>query len=138
MTHEQEIELDHLHREAVLARDPICRVCGKEPATDVHHIVYKSQSLAVRNSVKNGLGLGRECHEWAHKNPLKFEMAAEIIIGRSNYQRLKRESKEEKPYMDYQKIKDELDEAIRNPEKRDIFRERRGDGGGDLDQNRKT
>lgn len=43
-----------------------CIVCGK-PATDAHHIIRRSQSLALKYDLKNGVPLCRACHFGLHK-----------------------------------------------------------------------
>lgn len=56
---------DRAHREwrrIVLARDPICRMCGLEPATHADHIISVSRRPDLRLDPSNGQGLGHRCH----------------------------------------------------------------------------
>ncbi len=47
-------------RPLVLARDPICRSCGKAPSTDVDHI--EPLRRGGKNEMNNLQGLCRPCH----------------------------------------------------------------------------
>ena len=47
-------------RRLVLARDPICRICGQAPATEVDHIVPKRRGGP--DSMENLQGLCKPCH----------------------------------------------------------------------------
>ena len=47
-------------RAAVLARDPICKDCGKAPSTEADHITPLSQGGGW--SLANGQGLCKPCH----------------------------------------------------------------------------
>ena len=49
-------------REAVLARDTVCRFCGVAPATDPHHILPRGRGGT--NDPENGAGLCRRDHDW--------------------------------------------------------------------------
>lgn len=47
-------------RTMVLARDPVCTVCGREPATAVDHVTPKS--LGGDDALENLRGICRGCH----------------------------------------------------------------------------
>jgi len=49
-------------REVILRRDPICRLCGKAPSTDPHHILARGKGGS--DDPENGAGLCRPCHDW--------------------------------------------------------------------------
>ena len=42
----------------ILARDPICKICNREPSTEADHIDGDNTNL----SVSNGQGLCKSCH----------------------------------------------------------------------------
>lgn len=46
-------------RKMVLARDPICKICNREPSTDADHIVAKPVG---RDAMENLRGLCHSCH----------------------------------------------------------------------------
>jgi 5-methylcytosine-specific restriction protein A len=47
-------------RERVLARDPICRECGRRPSTEADHLVPKSAGGS--DAMSNLRGLCQKCH----------------------------------------------------------------------------
>jgi len=47
-------------RKYVMARDPICKVCGREPSSHVDHIVPKY--MGGTDDYSNLRGIGRVCH----------------------------------------------------------------------------
>ena len=47
-------------RSMVLSRDPICRLCEREPSTEADHIVPLSHGGGW--SLENGQGLCKTCH----------------------------------------------------------------------------
>jgi 5-methylcytosine-specific restriction enzyme A len=47
-------------RRRVLARDPLCRLCGAEPSVEVDHVLPRSAGGS--NDEDNLQGLGRRCH----------------------------------------------------------------------------
>src|SRR3990167_4099221 len=46
---------------AVLARDPVCVICGQRPSTEAHHV--KAEADGGRATMENGAGLCGPCHE---------------------------------------------------------------------------
>lgn len=50
-------------REYVLARDPLCKICGVTPSTIVDHIVDHKGDLTLFHSLTNCRGLCKECHD---------------------------------------------------------------------------
>jgi 5-methylcytosine-specific restriction endonuclease McrA len=54
---------------------PTCEVCGVI-ATDIHHILYKSQG--GKDIIENLIGLCRECHNKAHANEIKPDELTKI------------------------------------------------------------
>lgn len=53
-------------KKCILIRDPICRVCGKKPSVEVHHIRPKHLK---GNPIHPGnlIGLCLECHDEVHR-----------------------------------------------------------------------
>lgn len=52
-------------RQAILARDPICRACGQRPATEADHIINHAECTRRGinpDTLDNGQGLCRGCH----------------------------------------------------------------------------
>lgn len=49
-------------RQAVLLRDPVCRLCGVAPSVDAHHILPKGRGGS--DNPENGAGLDRKCHDY--------------------------------------------------------------------------
>lgn len=45
----------------------LCELCGEKPGTVGHHIIYKSQSLALRFELENISFLCKDCHLYAHR-----------------------------------------------------------------------
>jgi len=44
----------------------LCENCGWKRCSDVHHLVFRSQG--GDNSIRNLMGLCRDCHDEAHKS----------------------------------------------------------------------
>lgn len=50
-------------RKVVLARDPICMICGEAPSTDVDHIIPREHDVHAANVTEEELqGLCHSCH----------------------------------------------------------------------------
>ena len=58
-----------------------CEVC-RNPAQDIHHIIYKSQG--GKDEVGNLIGLCRDCHDKAHfkKEPYLYSQELQDIHNR--------------------------------------------------------
>lgn len=56
---------DKLYQCKYLQENPYCIVCGS-PASCLHHVVYKSQSNALRYSKENGIPICSRCHTRHH------------------------------------------------------------------------
>ena len=52
-------------RKAVMIRDPVCRVCGKRPTQEVHHI--RPRYLKGKDHPRNLIGLCLVCHDEVHR-----------------------------------------------------------------------
>lgn len=52
---------DRIFSRKIVKRDKVCRLCYKNPATQVHHLINRSFKN-VRYNMKNGIGLCIECH----------------------------------------------------------------------------
>lgn len=48
-----------------MLRDPICRICGKRPTKEVHHI--RPRFLKGTDHPRNLIGLCLECHDEVHR-----------------------------------------------------------------------
>lgn len=53
-------------KEAVLLREPTCRICGA-PSVDAHHVLPKGRG--GKDDPENGCGLCRRDHTWVHEHP---------------------------------------------------------------------
>lgn len=67
---------DKAWREAVLARDKVCVICGRDFMTNIHHIVPR-EVKAFRTDVGNGVALCPKHHRFSlecspHKNSFVF------------------------------------------------------------------
>ena len=52
-------------KRAVILRDPVCRICGKRPTMEVHHI--RPRFLNGKDHPRNLVGLCFECHDEVHR-----------------------------------------------------------------------
>ena len=55
---------------AVIERDEMCGICGRQDGLQAHHIIFKRYEN-TRFLVDNGLTLCFECHRWVHDNPME-------------------------------------------------------------------
>jgi len=52
---------------------PFCEVCGKTLVIlDPHHYIARSQCSELRNNIRNGVCLCRNCHNKAHQDKKWF------------------------------------------------------------------
>lgn len=52
-------------RDAIKIRDPVCRICGKRPTQEVHHI--HPRFLGGKHHPRNLIGLCYACHDEVHR-----------------------------------------------------------------------
>ena len=53
-------------KKCIIIRDPVCRICGKNPAVEVHHIRPKHLKGSPTNP-RNLIGLCLDCHDEVHR-----------------------------------------------------------------------
>lgn len=53
-------------QKCILLRDPVCRMCGKNPSVEVHHIRPKHLKGNPEHP-RNLIGLCMECHDEVHR-----------------------------------------------------------------------
>ncbi len=63
----------------ILHRDPICKICGEKPSTDVDHIVPKAQG--GKDTEENCQGACHECHSEKTTKESKPSILTTIIAG---------------------------------------------------------
>jgi hypothetical protein len=73
----EEMKVYKALRESYLKQYPTCEMCGKKPATDIHHRAgrYGGNYLNVHTYA----GLCRQCHQWCHDNPKQATQDGWII-----------------------------------------------------------
>ena len=59
-------DLWEVHRIVIKIRDPVCRICGKNPTTEIHHIRPKHLKGSYYHP-RNLIGLCTECHDEVHR-----------------------------------------------------------------------
>ena len=59
-------DLWEVHRIVIKIRDPMCRICGKNPTTEIHHIRPKHLKGSWYHP-RNLIGLCTECHDEVHR-----------------------------------------------------------------------
>ena len=69
-------KLDMEWREAVVARDRVCVICGEPDKPNAHHIIPR-EVKSLRHDVMNGIALCSGCHRFRttcspHKNAFVF------------------------------------------------------------------
>ena len=72
----------------ILARDPICKVCGKKASIQVDHIIDISKRPDLRLDTKNLQGLCIECHSAKTKremNETYKTTPGQIMVFKNNY-----------------------------------------------------
>jgi hypothetical protein len=100
-------QADAMVQEIVVGRGRKCQMCGKERATDGHHII-KRRFHALRWQTKYIIDLCHECHELDKHPTRKAELKARCIEwlgGQQVYERLRRYAENAPP--------EEPEEAIR-------------------------
>lgn len=60
-------DLWEAHKAAIKLRDPLCRICNKNPTEEIHHIRPRFLN-GSKLSPRNLIGLCRECHDEVHRN----------------------------------------------------------------------
>ena len=48
---------------------PLCEICGKEEATDWHHVLPLGRGGKLNQPEELMLATGFRCHRWIHDNP---------------------------------------------------------------------
>lgn len=118
-------EWEQLKR-AIMLRDPVCRICGKRPTKEVHHI--RPRFLKGTNHPRNLIGLCFECHDEVHRkidNSIQecLMKSLDIVPPQSEYEAIeidypqgKRKTKSLESWMEWKKICAERDrrEDVRN------------------------
>ena len=66
---------------AILARDPVCIVCGKEKATQPHHIFPRARYRHLWFDLRNGAALCIGCHYRAHFDPVRPVLRFQAHMG---------------------------------------------------------
>ena len=59
-------DLWEVHRIVIKIRDPMCRICGKNPTTEIHHIRPKHLKGGYYHP-RNLIGLCTKCHDEVHR-----------------------------------------------------------------------
>ena len=59
-------DLWEVHKIVIKIRDPVCRICGKNPTTEIHHIRPKHLKGSWYHP-RNLIGLCTECHDEVHR-----------------------------------------------------------------------
>ena len=78
----------------ILARDPVCRSCKVRKSVHPHHLVKRSQSLAVKFDLDNGIGLCVLCHNRAESSPADGVLVAYETVGFRAFEALVDRSRE--------------------------------------------
>ena len=63
-------------RKCIILRDPVCRICGKNPSVEVHHIRPKHLGGNPTHP-GNLIGLCLECHDEIHR---KIDNGIQIVL----------------------------------------------------------
>lgn len=53
--------------------------CGRDRATDAHHVRGKKAHPELRYHPSNGVALCRSCHMWAHAHPREFKSVFAVL-----------------------------------------------------------
>lgn len=72
-------DLWEVHKIVIKIRDPVCRICGKNPTTEIHHIRPKHLKGSYYHP-RNLIGLCTECHDEVH---LKIDQGINDLIESS-------------------------------------------------------
>lgn len=59
-------DLWEIHKAVIKIRDPMCRICMKNPTTEIHHIRPKHLKGSYYHP-RNLIGLCTECHDEVHR-----------------------------------------------------------------------
>jgi len=59
-------DLWEIHKAVIKIRDPMCRICGKKPTVEIHHIRPKHLKGSYYHP-RNLIGLCAECHDEVHR-----------------------------------------------------------------------
>lgn len=59
-------DLWEVHKIVIKIRDPVCRMCGERPTTEIHHIRPKHLKGSWYHP-RNLIGLCTECHDEVHR-----------------------------------------------------------------------
>ena len=54
----------------ILKRDPTCKVCGRAPSRNPHHLFPRSRYRHLWFDLRNGAGLCTSCHYRIHYDPV--------------------------------------------------------------------
>ena len=76
-------------RKAIILRDPVCRACGKNKSTEVHHIRPKHLNGSYYHP-RNLIGLCTECHDEIHRrinSGIDMVIETSIVSGIDDAQR---------------------------------------------------
>ena len=66
---EQELKVYSKLRKKHLKNNPVCAVCKKKDATEVHHALHVRYGRFL-NMDEFFISVDRECHNWIHDHPL--------------------------------------------------------------------
>lgn len=86
-----EKQCEKLWTQRVRDRDSACRNCNSDYVLQAHHIRSRAHT-STRYDVSNGLLLCRRCHFMQKVRPEDFYIMVLEIIGKHEYERLKRKS----------------------------------------------
>ena len=81
------LELHALVKQIVLARDPICRICGKRASTTPYHLIPRS-FLAVTWDLRNVIGSCVGCNFAEKNNRILYQQKHREIFGVQYYDEL--------------------------------------------------
>ena len=81
------LELHALVKQLVLARDPLCRICGKRASTTPYHLIPRS-FLAVTWDLRNVVGSCVGCNFAEKNNRILYQQKHREIFGVQYYDEL--------------------------------------------------